>query len=98
HGLGPLQGDPCEKGEGGGCRSLGARDGVTRTDVDMATGTTSAGHQVTGRCLCGAVSFKGRVEKREIGACHCAMCRRWTSGPLLTLTGVAELTFEGEDN
>lgn len=64
----------------------------------MATETTNAGHQVTGRCLCGAVKFKARAEKREVGACHCEMCRRWTAGPLLTLTGVVELKFEGEDN
>jgi len=32
-----------------------------------------------GRCLCGAVRFTVAAP-REIGACHCGMCRRWSGG------------------
>ena len=38
----------------------------------------------SGRCLCGAVRFEVARMPREIGACHCGMCRRWSGGgPLL---------------
>ncbi len=45
---------------------------------------TVATQDVTGGCLCGAVRFTATA-KKEIGACHCSMCRRWTAGPYLTV-------------
>lgn len=36
-------------------------------------------HELTGRCACGATTFAARAQK-TYGACHCAMCRRWTGG------------------
>jgi hypothetical protein len=38
---------------------------------------------MTGRCLCGAVTFS--VDHAELGyhACHCGMCRRWAGGGAL---------------
>jgi len=45
---------------------------------------TVATQEVTGGCLCGAVRFSATA-KREIGACHCSMCRKWTAGPFLTV-------------
>lgn len=36
-----------------------------------------------GQCLCGAVRFEARIGAREIGACHCSMCRRWSGGVFL---------------
>lgn len=33
----------------------------------------------TGRCACGAVTFKVSAPD-TYGACHCEMCRRWTGG------------------
>lgn len=44
---------------------------------------TAAG-KMTGGCLCGAVKFTAEP-KREVGACHCSMCRKWTAGPFLTV-------------
>jgi hypothetical protein len=38
---------------------------------------------MTGRCLCGAVSFTAGGVTTHHHACHCAMCRRWGSGPYL---------------
>lgn len=32
----------------------------------------------TGRCLCGAVAFKGRWGGEPPSACHCSQCRRWS--------------------
>jgi hypothetical protein len=36
---------------------------------------------VTGRCLCGAVSFVAAGVDPDVHACHCSMCRRWSGGP-----------------
>ena len=49
----------------------------------------------TGRCLCGAVTFRaGRLG--DHGVCHCGMCRRWTGGPLFGVTVKrANMTIEG---
>ena len=38
-----------------------------------------------GQCLCGAVRFEARIGAREIGACHCPMCRRWSGGVFLAV-------------
>jgi hypothetical protein len=43
------------------------------------------GERMSGSCLCGAVRFTAAPNKREVGACHCSMCRRWTTGPFLGL-------------
>lgn len=32
---------------------------------------------VTGRCLCGAVSFTATGVHRHLDICHCDMCQRW---------------------
>ncbi len=37
-----------------------------------------------GGCLCGAIRYTAELSKTTFGACHCAMCRHWTGGPLLT--------------
>jgi hypothetical protein len=36
-----------------------------------------------GSCLCGAVKFTAALEKREMGVCHCSMCRRWSGGAFM---------------
>jgi hypothetical protein len=46
---------------------------------------------LSGGCLCGAVRFTARPHSRDLGACHCGMCRRWTAGPFLVL-GCGDLT------
>lgn len=43
-----------------------------------------------GGCLCGAVRFTANLTKREFGACHCEMCRRWTGSALLGITCAIE--------
>ncbi|HMO06408.1 MAG TPA: GFA family protein [Paracoccaceae bacterium] len=40
----------------------------------------------TGGCLCGAVRYVARLPGPEFGACHCAMCRRWTGSALLGIS------------
>ena len=50
----------------------------------------------TGRCLCGAVHFTIADAPQSIGVCHCAMCRRWSSGPFFALHGAGPVSFDGE--
>lgn len=42
----------------------------------------------TGSCLCGAVRFELRGKLRDVSACHCGQCRRWT-GHCVAATAVA---------
>lgn len=52
----------------------------------------------TGRCLCGKVSFRISTPVKEVGACHCSMCRRWGSGPFLEVSCGDAVVFEGGEN
>ncbi len=45
----------------------------------------SSDQRLAGGCLCGAVRFSATPHNRDVGACHCSMCRRWTAGPFLVL-------------
>jgi hypothetical protein len=45
-----------------------------------------AEERVSGRCLCGAVSFAATLKDGSMHVCHCAMCRRWTGGVLMYLS------------
>ena len=42
-----------------------------------------------GHCLCSAVSFSMDTVGK-LGVCHCSQCQRWTGGPLLAVTVLAE--------
>lgn len=50
-----------------------------------------------GRCLCGAVTFSAKNVEHRHHACHCSMCRRWGSGPMLA-AAVGEVSFTGEEH
>ena len=52
---------------------------------------------LTGRCLCGAVTFIAEGVPEAMGACHCGQCRRWGSGPAFA-TEVGSIRFEDEAN
>ncbi|MEP9371708.1 GFA family protein [Mesorhizobium sp. KR1-2] len=41
--------------------------------------------RLTGRCLCGAVSFTAVPSKMEMDVCHCGMCRRWSGGAFMAI-------------
>jgi hypothetical protein len=43
---------------------------------------------VTGRCLCGAVSFEVSGPLGAVSVCHCIECRRW-HGHVAAMTSVA---------
>ncbi|SDU47247.1 GFA family protein [Stappia sp. ES.058] len=53
--------------------------------------------KLAGRCMCGAVEISGTADGPTAGACHCDMCRRWSSGPFFEVT-CGDLVFQGEDS
>ncbi|MEX0320035.1 MAG: GFA family protein [Ruegeria sp.] len=40
--------------------------------------------ELKGQCMCGAVTVTATPAKPTLGACHCDMCRRWTSSMLVS--------------
>jgi len=47
-----------------------------------------------GACACGAVTFQV-VAKKTYGVCHCAMCRKWTSGVWMGVTVPKDTAISG---
>lgn len=47
-----------------------------------------------GKCLCGAVEVVA-PEQKEVGLCHCSMCRRWSGGPLFAVHCESGVSFNG---
>jgi hypothetical protein len=52
---------------------------------------------LSGRCLCGSVTFVVSGAKPGFHACHCAMCRRWSSAPFFGVN-VRKIEFNGEEH
>jgi len=48
-----------------------------------------------GQCLCGAVTVEIEPTRPVLGACHCGMCRKWNSGPLMAIHTTAPIKAEG---
>jgi hypothetical protein len=53
--------------------------------------------KLRGQCMCGAVQLTATANEPIVTACHCKMCRRWSSGPFFEVTCV-DVVFEGADN
>ena len=51
-----------------------------------------------GQCMCGAVTLTARTPATQFGACHCTMCRKWCSGPLMALDCGSDVSITGEDS
>ncbi len=51
--------------------------------------------KLSGKCLCGAVRVTGTADDPVVSACHCDMCRRWSSGPFFEVT-CKNVSFDGE--
>ncbi|WP_440056633.1 GFA family protein (plasmid) [Pseudoalteromonas sp. T1lg65] len=49
-----------------------------------------------GKCLCGNIEVT-TPDQKELGLCHCSMCRRWSGGPLFAVHCGANVTFTGSD-
>lgn len=60
--------------------------------------TTQADTIVTGRCLCGAVSYRIETANRHADVCHCTMCRRWSAGPFIAFGHDGPIAFSGAEN
>lgn len=54
--------------------------------------------EVSGQCLCGTVHLNARLEKLEVDACHCDMCRRWSGGPMLAVSAGDSVRLENENH
>lgn len=55
--------------------------------------------KATASCLCSAVKITVSGDHKEVGACHCNMCRRWGGGPgIAVYVGKDPLAIEGGDN
>lgn len=52
----------------------------------------------TGGCLCGAVRYTLTTAPKELGACHCGMCRKFSGGIELGVEVPADgITFDSDD-
>lgn len=51
-----------------------------------------------GRCLCGAVTITLAGDHKEVGACHCGMCRRWGGGPGMAIEVGKDIEISGRDH
>ncbi len=51
-----------------------------------------------GSCLCGTVRITAKNISKNVGACHCSMCRKWGGGPLMAVDCGPDVSFEGEEN
>lgn len=55
----------------------------------------------TGSCLCGAVEITiSEPIKKDVSACHCGMCRKWTAGTFYSIHGgkEADIQFKGAES
>lgn len=59
---------------------------------------SSEKQQINGSCLCGAVAIKISPPSNTFGACHCGMCRKWASGPIMTVEGGDHPELSGKDS
>jgi len=53
---------------------------------------------MTGRCLCGAVTFTAEGVEIDHSACHCGMCRRWAGGSPFFSVRTKSVTFTGAEH
>jgi hypothetical protein len=51
---------------------------------------------ITGRCLCGAVSYSADADPVVQGVCHCSDCQHQTGSPFTVFVGVPRDAFEVE--
>jgi len=54
--------------------------------------------EAQGRCLCGAVTVTASAMPTAVGACHCAMCRKWGGGPLMVVNCGDRVEFSGHEH
>lgn len=52
----------------------------------------------TGSCLCGSVHFSATTMGKKVGACHCAMCRKWGGSAFMEVDCGTDVEFNGGDS
>ena len=57
---------------------------------------TGAPRPITGRCLCGGVTYSADTEPVVQAVCHCADCQRQTGNPFSVIVGVPRAAFNVE--
>ncbi|SRR6266542_1775525 len=57
---------------------------------------TGAPNPITGRCLCGGVTYSADGEPVVQAVCHCAECQRQTGSPFTVFVGVPRAAFKVE--
>jgi hypothetical protein len=57
---------------------------------------SGAPSSITGRCLCGGVTYKADAEPVIQAVCHCEDCQRQTANPFSIVVGVPEAAFSVE--
>jgi hypothetical protein len=60
----------------------------------MMTDETNA----QGRCLCGSVQVTAKSIHKNVGACHCKMCRTWGGGAFMAVECGTDVSFEGDEH
>lgn len=58
----------------------------------------NSGIKHRGACLCGAVRVTAETKDTRIGACHCAMCRKWSGGPLFAVECESDVDLSGTEH
>ncbi|MCG6122324.1 MAG: GFA family protein [Microvirga sp.] len=53
--------------------------------------------QSKGSCLCGGVTLTLARSNREIGVCHCRMCRKWVGGPFFAVECEEAVEISGDE-
>lgn len=54
--------------------------------------------KVSGRCLCGSVSYEFEITEQVFDVCHCSICRKWSGGPGFGVTAATVPRFIGENH
>jgi len=54
--------------------------------------------KVSGSCLCGVVTLTAESVKKEVGVCHCGMCRKWSAGPFFAVDCGPEVSIDGQEH
>jgi len=57
---------------------------------------TGVPRPITGRCLCGAVTYSADTEPIAQAVCHCTDCQRQTGNPFSVIVGVPRDAFDVE--
>ena len=51
----------------------------------------------TGKCLCGKIEIIAKTMSKDLGVCHCGMCRKWSAGPFFAVDCGSEHEIKGEE-